>query len=202
VKNKTHQWIAITVVASIAVLAAGWFLLISPKRAQVSSLKSDAVSAEAQNSQLQTKLAVLRSQQKGVAAENAALAKLADKIPTTPDLPGLLRKLTASATTANVDLTSLQPGLPTAMASAPGISSITIAMVVTGKYFDVEQYLSGLETLDRGLLVTGITMAPTAQPSQVGASPGLTANISMIAFTGNLSSAGAADAASHTSTSG
>jgi Tfp pilus assembly protein PilO len=198
VKNKTHQWIAISVVASLVVLAAGWFLLISPKHSQVAGLKSDAANAETQNSQLQTKLTVLRSQQKGITAENAALAKLADKIPTTPDLPGLLRKLSASSTSANVDLTSLTPAPPTPLVSAPGISSITIAMVVTGKYFDVEQYLSDLETLDRGLLVTGITLAPTAPAGAVGVSPDLTANVSMIAFTGSLTSG----SASHTSTSG
>ena len=197
-KNKTHQWIALSVVASLVVLAAGWFLLISPKHSQVAGLKSDAANAETQNSQLQTKLTVLRSQQKGITAENAALAKLADKIPTTPDLPSLLRKLTASATDSNVDLTSLTPATPSPMISAPGISSITIAMVVTGKYFDVEQYLSDLETLDRGLLVTGIAEAPTVQPTQVGVSPGLTANVSMIAFTGSLTSS----SASQTSTSG
>lgn len=197
-KNKTHQWIALSVIASLVVLAAGWFLLISPKHSQVASLKSDAANAEVQNSQLQTKLSVLRAQQKGIAAENAALAKLANKIPTTADLPGLLRKLTTSATDANVILTSLTPAQPTPLTSAPGISSITIAMVVTGKYFDVAQYLSNLETLDRGLLVTGITMAPTVAPTQVGASPDLTANVSMVAFTGNL----ATSSTSHTSTSG
>lgn len=201
-KNKTHQWIAITVVASLAVLAAGWFLLISPKKSQVAGLKSDAAAAEQNNQGLQTKLAMLRSQQKDVAAENAALAKLATQIPTTPDLPGLLRKLVTNAATADVELTGLTPAEPVALTSAPGVSSITIAMSASGDYANVEQYVNGLETLDRGLLVSGITMTPTNTPTAVGVSPTLTANISMIAFTGSLTGAKASGTTTSTSTSG
>jgi Tfp pilus assembly protein PilO len=134
---------------------------------------------------------MLRSQSKGLAAENAKLAALAKKIPTTADLPALLRQLAAAATTSDVDLISLTPQPPVALTAAPGVSAISLAIGVRGTYFNVEQYLNSLESLDRGLLVSGVTAAPASDPTEVGASPELTASIAGLVFTGSLTGASA-----------
>lgn len=186
--TKFRKWVALTGVASIIVLVAGWFLLISPKRSTVSDLKSQAAAQETTNDGLQVKLAALRAQQKGLTAKNKQLAELAKKIPTTADLPGLLRQLSASATTTNVDLTDLTPSVPVALTAAPGISAVTITLKVDGKYFDVAQYLNALETLDRGLMVTGVSEAPKSDKPAVGQSPVLEAGITAVVFTGQLTS--------------
>lgn len=195
--NRTRKWIALTAVASIAVLAAGWFLLISPKKSSIADMKSQAVTAESNNQGLQTKLAMLKSQSKGLAAENAKLAALAKKIPLTADLPALLRQLAAAATTSNVDLVSLTPAQPVALTAAPGVNAISLAIGVKGTYFNVEQYLNALESLDRGLLVSGVSAAPETDPSTAGASPDLTVSITGLVFTGSLT-AGASTTSSTT----
>jgi type IV pilus assembly protein PilO len=186
VNSKFRKWVALTGVASIIVLVAGWFLLISPKRSDVSELKSQAAQQETTNSGLQVKLTSLRSQQKGLAANNAKLAQLAKKIPTTADLPGLLRQLSAAATTSNVDLTDLTPSNAVALTAAPGISAVTISLKIDGKYFDVAQYINALESLDRGLMVTGVTEATKDNAMATAQSPLLEASITAVVFTGQL----------------
>jgi Tfp pilus assembly protein PilO len=186
VNSKFRKWVALAGLASIIVLVAGWFLLISPKRSDVSDLKSQAAGQETTNDGLQVKLTALRSQQKGLAAKNQQLAELAKKIPTTADIPGLLRHLSASAATANVDLTDLTPASPVALTAAPGISAVTISLKVEGKYFDVAQYINALESLDRGLMVTGVTQTVGEAATAAGQSPSLAADISAVVFTGKL----------------
>src|SRR5690349_18470511 len=125
--NKTkRRWIALTAVASLVVLVAGWFLLVQPKRSQVKSLKADAASADSHNQQLQTQLAMLKAQAKNITAQNAALAAAQKKIPTTTDLPGLLRQLQAAADVADVEITQLAPTAPTALVAAPGVSVVSL----------------------------------------------------------------------------
>jgi Tfp pilus assembly protein PilO len=186
VNTKFRKWVALTGVASIIVLVAGWFLLISPKRSDVSDLKSQAAAQETTNDGLQVKLASLRAQQKGLAAKNHQLAELAKKIPTTADLPGLLRQLSAAATTSNVDLTDLTPSQPVALTAAPGISAVTISLKVDGKYFDVAQYINALESLSRGLMVTGVSETAKDAAKTAGESPSLQTDISAVVFTGHL----------------
>lgn len=196
--TKFRKWVALTGLASIVVLVAGWFLLISPKRSDVSGLKSQAAQQESRNDGLQVQLSSLRSQQKGLVAENRQLAELAKKIPTTADLPGLLRQLSATATTTNVDLTDLTPATPVALTAAPGISAVALSLKVDGTYFDVAQYVNGLESLSRGLMVTSLTEIVKDDATAVGASPKLEADVEAIVFTGRLT----ASTASTSSTAG
>jgi Tfp pilus assembly protein PilO len=197
VKNQKTRWIALTVLASLVVAAAGYFLLISPKRSDVSSVKAAAVTQEGQADQLRTKLAVLRAQQKNLVTQQAALKAAAVKIPTTPDLPALLRQLSTAATTAGVSFDSLTPAPPTKLDAAPGISSIALNLSVTGDYANLEQYIYQLENLDRAFLVTGFSVAPstsssattTTDSSVTASADPLTATISVQVFTGTLTSA-------------
>jgi Tfp pilus assembly protein PilO len=201
VNTKFRKWVALTSVASVIVLVAGWFLLISPKRSEVSDLKSQAAAQENTNDGLQLKLTALRSQQKGLAAKNKQLAELAKKIPTTADLPGLLRQLSATATTSNVDLTDLTPAAPVTLTAAPGISAVSISLKVEGAYFDVAQYVNGLESLDRGLMVTSLTETVKGDADTVGKSPVLEADVEAMVFTGQLT-ATAGSSASTTASAG
>lgn len=121
--DKLKQWVALTAVACLAVAAAGWFLLVSPKRAQAAELRAQAAEQVNQNAQARTRLQVLKAQAKDLPKEQAKLAAVAAKIPDNPALPGLVRSLLEAATSAGVELVSITPGQPAAVtpkAGAPG----------------------------------------------------------------------------------
>lgn len=194
--DKLKQWIAFTVLGVLAVLAAGWFLLVSPKRADADALGQQAATQVTANSMLQTQLAVLKSQAKNLPQQQAQLAKVAAKIPDNPAEPALIRALDSAATAAGVELVSISPSLPAAAAApaaatvpvAPGaakavpkvgapvapagagsLQSISVAINVVGSYFQIEQFFNGLEHLSRATKVTGFSLAPGANPVKAAA---------------------------------
>lgn len=190
--DKLKQWIAFTVLGVFAVLAAGWFLLVSPKRADADALGQQAATQVTTNSMLQTQLAVLKSQAKNLPQQQAQLAKVAAKIPENPAEPALIRALDSAATAAGVELVSISPSLPAAAAApaavtvpvAPGaakavpkagvpvagaLQSISVAINVVGSYFQIEQFFNGLEHLSRATRVTGFSLAPGSNPVKAAA---------------------------------
>ena len=115
--DKLKQWVALTVLAAFAILAAGWFLLVSPKRSEAADLQTQAASQVSANQQLSTQLDVLKAQAKELPKKQADLAKVAAKIPSNPALPALVRALTAASTSAGVEFVSVTPGTPAVVAA-------------------------------------------------------------------------------------
>ena len=190
--DKLKQWIAFTVLGVVVVLAAGWFLLVSPKRGEAADISLQASEKQSSNQLMQTKLALLKSQAKGLPAQQAKLAVVAAKIPNNPALPALIRALDAAAASADVELVSLAPSAPAPLsalpaaapvaaaapaagapavtpvaAPAPALQQIALTLNVTGGYFQVEQFLDRLENLQRAFKVNGFTLAPGANPLKV-----------------------------------
>ena len=111
--DKTKQTLAIALVAVLAVLAGGWFLLVSPQRSSAASLNEEKVAQDQKNAQLQTKISQLKSELVELPAAKAALEAVARRLP--PDLAqvSLIQSLTKAAKVANVDLQAITPGSPT-----------------------------------------------------------------------------------------
>ena len=190
--DKVKQYVVFTVLGCLVVLAAGWMLLVSPKRTAAAELRAEAESTRASNDQLRTQLTVLRAKAKDLPKEQAKLASVAAKIPDNPALPALIRALVTAGTAAGVELVSVTPGPPVlalgaapvspgapaaaaapvapapdaaaAPAAAGSLASIPVSLNVAGSYFQVQQFLAELETLPRSMRVTGLTVNPGANP--------------------------------------
>lgn len=116
--DKLKQWVALTVVGCLAIMAAGWFLLVSPKRTEAADLRVQAAEQQSANSQLETELQVLQAQAKELPKEQAKLAAVAAKIPDNPALPSMVRALLEASTRTGVELVSVAPGEPELVAPA------------------------------------------------------------------------------------
>ena len=182
---KLRNLSAIAGVVALAILAAGWFLLVSPQRSQAAKLRSDADSTRSQSSALETKLAMLKAQAKGLPKQQARLNAISVKVPSNPAEPALVRMLTKAASEAGVDLTSIvpaQPALvtsvaPAAATSAAGtagaavavpatrVASIALSITAVGRYSELMQFQANLESLSRALKSTSIALAPGGGPS-------------------------------------
>ena len=179
--DKLKQYVVFTVLGCLLVLAAGWFVLVSPKRSDASALRDQAATQVAANAQLETRLAVLKAQAKALPKQQAKLAAVAAKIPDNPALPALIRALTTAAKSAGVELVSVTPTAPAAVASAPAtttttaaaaapassagqLASIGVALNVAGGYFQTEQFVANLENLPRSMRVSGLTLTPGNNP--------------------------------------
>lgn len=222
--DKLKQWVVLTVVGCLAVLAAGWVLLISPKHAEADDLRTQTTAQESGNANMRTQLAVLRAQAKDLPKKQADLAKVGAQIPGDPALPALVRALNAVSDDAGVELVSILPGPPVPVApagttpagaavpattaagtaGAGALTSIPLSISATGGYFEVQQFVHGLEGLTRALRVTGLSIAPGVNPvsrtAPVSTEDGrsLTASITAQVFTTGASAAGAPGAAGPT----
>jgi Tfp pilus assembly protein PilO len=110
--EKMRQWSILTAVGVVAVLAAGWFLMVSPQRSHAADVRTQSASQESTNNQLRARLAQLEAQKKGLPAQQRLLDQIAAKIPATPELPALIRQLSTAAQAAGVDLVTLAPAQP------------------------------------------------------------------------------------------
>src|SRR5919107_1682724 len=95
--EKLKQYVVLTVLGCLVVLAAGWFLLVSPKKSDAAALRTQTEQVSVDNAALSTKLQVLKAQAKALPKQQAKLAAVAAKIPDNPALPTLIRDLTAAA---------------------------------------------------------------------------------------------------------
>lgn len=208
--DKVRQWSMLTAVGVLAVLAGGWFLLVSPQRSHASSLRAQAAQQQQTNDMLQSQVAALRAQQQNLPKEQARLAQIATKIPDNPALPSLIRSLSDAADGAGVDLGSLSPAQPSMVTASGGARTLTpstgtagstaaaaplaqipVTLTVTGSYFNIEQFIASLENLRRAMKVTGFSLAPgSGAPAASGsgssssaATPGgLTASIQAVVY--------------------
>src|SRR5688572_17122005 len=92
----TRKWSLLAAVLVVAIVAAGWFLLVAPKRSKAADLKDQVASQEQTNASLVSKLEELKQQQAELPQVRADLAVMRKQIPDNPALPTLIRSLTAS----------------------------------------------------------------------------------------------------------
>jgi type IV pilus assembly protein PilO len=177
----TRKWSLLALLLVVAIFAAGWFLLISPKRGEAADLRSQTTTQEDANARLQDKIRVLMAQQEDLPQKRARLAVIRTRIPDNPSLPSLVRDLTAAGRKVGATIDAMSPSLPVAAApvapapvatgttgeAAPAAPAATAASLyhvplqleVSGSYFELEQFVNKLEGLSRSFLVTGFTMA-------------------------------------------
>jgi Tfp pilus assembly protein PilO len=118
--DKLKQWLLFTALGVVAVVAASWFLLISPKHQDASATRDEVAAQRTTNQALTVELEVLQAKAAELPQKRAALEQVTAKIPTGPDLPTLVRALTAAAASSGVQLISVTPGAPAApTAQAP-----------------------------------------------------------------------------------
>jgi Tfp pilus assembly protein PilO len=111
--SRIQQWVAGTVVAVLAIMAAGWFVAIAPQKHKASNLGSQAATEEQANSNLRTQVSELTAKMSAVPSEEASVAAIAARIPADPELPSYVRALSTIASQTGVDLISISPGVPT-----------------------------------------------------------------------------------------
>lgn len=181
-----RKWSLLTAVLVLAVLAAGWFLLVSPKRGDAASLRDQKTQQDNANATLRTQIAALKEQAKDLPKLQAQLAVIRTQLPADPQLPRLVRDLSAIAKSSGVTLASLAPSDPVALTpsvtapAAPATTTTTsgakvtttrtatptgalfqvpLQLKVTGTYYELEQFLYGVESLRRPFLTTQLDIS-------------------------------------------
>jgi len=134
--------LAAAVAGGVLVYAlAGWLVLVSPKRSDVSKLETEIVAIETQIAQAR---AAIRPGTKPARIEVADLFRLSKAMPATTDMPGILLELSQVASDAGIDFQSITPQAATA---AGGYQVLPINLVFDGNYYELSDFLFRLRNL-------------------------------------------------------
>ncbi len=168
----TQKWYAGAAAASAVVLAGGWFLLVSPQKANVDDIVTQTATVNNANATTEQQIAALKAEFTQLPQLQSQVALIRQHIPQTPNEPTLLRTVTKAASTAGVNLASMTIAAPSVMQSGtatgtatgnqfaiPGqMSQISLTMNITGNFADTRLFLNSLEGMQRVMLVTGVNI--------------------------------------------
>jgi Tfp pilus assembly protein PilO len=164
----------------LAAAAAVWFILVSPRMSQASTINGDIEQVALANSQMRARYAAVVKQ----AAEAPTVAAQAQaefsRMPEQANLPGIITELTDAARSAGIpaeSITNISTALPQpvvlggpngepAATSGVSLARMEIAMSATGTPAQILDFIKNLETLDRALLIKGTTTAWQRDPDK------------------------------------
>jgi Tfp pilus assembly protein PilO len=133
----------ITAVVAVVLIVAWYFLLLSPMRTKLSDLDGQVQAQQAALATAKQEIVRLESYKKTAPQSRAEIVRLGKMLPESEGIPSLIIELTRTADASGVALDSIargatQPGTPF------GLQSVTLQ--VTGRFFDVEDFLYRLES--------------------------------------------------------
>jgi hypothetical protein len=171
--------------ALIAVVAGGWFLVVSPKREKAVALEASITAA---NAELQQKRAELAQPRANVRIRISDLFRLAKALPDDPGMPGILLDVNRLATANDLEFRSISPSAPVAGA---GFAAHPLTVVVQGRFSAVSSFLADLrkivrvrkKALDARGRLYSIAEVDLGQPDAGADFPNVSANIVLDAFT-------------------
>ena len=127
-------------VALVAALAAGWFVLIAPKRSEASRLKAQIDTTHAQIAAAQRGNTAPQSQ----AIRVADLFKLSRAMPDRADIPSVLLQLSEVSAETGVSFQAITPHDPVLLGP---YEQIGIDLVFEGHFYDLSDFLYRLRNL-------------------------------------------------------
>jgi hypothetical protein len=148
----------------LALAAAYWFLLLSPKREEQAKERNALTVADTARASAAQRLAQLTAAKRSFAGDFQTVISLGKSIPASLDMPSLLVQLNTAAQGTGIDFTSVHagdratspggassPGKPagattTASSSGiPGLDSIPLTFEFDGDYFQLANFLHSMK---------------------------------------------------------
>lgn len=123
-------------------LLFGWFVLVSPKRAEAGELKLEVAAAEQAVATARAAAAVKPDAPQPIAV--ADIFRLGKAMPSHPDMPGILLELSRIATETGIRFNSIVPQPPTVVGE---YQSIPIALSFDGNFYELSDFLFRVRTL-------------------------------------------------------
>ena len=158
-------------VIAVVLIVAWYFLLFSPTKQKLSDLDEQISTDEAALATAQQDLARLQSYEKTAPQAEVDIVRLSKMLPEDEGIPSMIVELTKTATASGVTLSTISRGATTT--GAPfGIQTVTLA--VTGRFFDVEDFLYRLESYVRFQNTTFSVTGRLLQVTNVSLSGGAT----------------------------
>jgi Tfp pilus assembly protein PilO len=142
-KLSNRSAVAVGCAAFVVVVAALWFLLVSPERSQAKTLEADVAAAQAE---LDEKKAALANPSAAVTVRASDVFRLAKALPEDANVAGVILDVNRLAKTHKLTLEGFQP---TAVVPVTGYYAQPLTVTVQGRFGDVSKFVTELRDLVR-----------------------------------------------------
>ena len=119
----TRDRIVAMVLATLAVLAAVWFLAVAPKREQAAKLATEVSAAQSQLTSAESQVSSASAAQARYETAYASIVSLGKAVPANQEVPSLIYQLARATNEKNVEFASITATVPGAAGSSPTASS-------------------------------------------------------------------------------
>lgn len=140
-------------IVPVAVVAALWLLILSPKLDDMKSAQTEVDNANAALVLANSKVNELRVNQKTIRAQRKRLAAASRAVPSSLAIPSLLRQLDRTARRSGVSLDAVTQGggdnasPAMAAADAAGVDGTGVSLTFAGRYRNVRRFMTKLDDL-------------------------------------------------------
>ncbi|MEO6469952.1 MAG: type 4a pilus biogenesis protein PilO [Acidimicrobiia bacterium] len=169
-------------VGLVVVILAWYFIIYSPIGDDLSAAETSTASEQAKTQDLENTLARLAAQSKNSTRQEALLRKFDQAIPEKSNLAEFIIQLNKLATSSGIKFQSISPSPPAAGGSS---SVIALSINIGGSFFQVKNYLSQLERLERLVIVDGVSISAAGDSSAAGSSVSDTTGLT-VSLTGRM----------------
>jgi type IV pilus assembly protein PilO len=146
--------------ATLVVISAAWFFLLwSPKGAELSKAKEARSAAQVETAAAKLKLAGLQSAAKNRGQLETTKARLVAAVPDHTDIGPLIRQINAAAVDSGIGFISVNPTAPV-VSTTGGPSTIGLSIQLQGDYAPVQTFLDDVMKLERLVVIDGVALAP------------------------------------------
>lgn len=184
--HRTRNAFLVGVLALVAVAAAGWFFLLSPRLAQADEIALQAEDMQMSNVQAQNRYNQTLTQAESATDAASEAQALFSTMPEEADLPSVLSQISTAATSAGIkesDISLISTSVPKSLmtttkkpsenANDTGEQGVSLAqmdlnLTVNGTRPQLLEFLTNLQSLDRAVLVQSSELASTvvSQPGE------------------------------------
>lgn len=169
-------WLVGGLLTIVALVAASWFLVISPKFAQADGVRADVDTANMQLVQLRRDLATLADQEKQRATFEANLRSRRTALPTSYNVPAFLRQVQDSGAAVNVEISGFSVATPARSKKIPSAVELPITLTAKGSAADISNFINRLQNVQtRAVLLTSVNLSEDADKGEVSTSVSVTA---------------------------
>lgn len=163
----------LVVSAILAVVAVGlmWVAVVSPKRAQASSLTTQISAAHGTLQSAEQALVAAHQAESAYIGNVHAVSQLNTAVPRTDDEPGLLTLISRLAGSHAVEFHSVSLGTP---APSTGLSTLELSFSFSATYISLQHFLDAVErlTVTNGTVVRASGRLLTIDSMSLAPSPG------------------------------
>lgn len=164
--------------ALVAIVVLWYFVIYSPKADDLDKVQGQVKEEQDKTPGLESTLSQLQSVAKNSSQQQALLNKFDQAIPKLPDEAEFIVQMNEIATNSGVEFQSISPSPPAATGTT---STIALAISVQGSFFQVKNYLTQLESLDRLVIVDAVNIASGSDTSSTGGSSGTNLTVTLTA---------------------